>query len=38
MPDISIAISAQNKYSSTLNTMVKITKSFRRDMDEWKRR
>lgn len=34
MPDISIAISAQDKYSSALNTMAKITKSFSKDMDE----
>ena len=34
MPDISIAISAQDKYSSALNTMANITKSFSKDMDE----
>ena len=34
MPDVSIAISAQDKYSSALNTMAKITKSFSKDMDE----
>lgn len=34
MPDISIAILAQDKHSSTLNTMAKITKSFRRGMNE----
>ncbi len=36
MPDVSIAISAQDKYSSALNTMAKITKAFSKDMDEMK--
>lgn len=36
MPDVSIAISAQDKYSSALNTMAKITKVFSKDMDEMK--
>ena len=36
MPDVSIAISAQDKYSSALNTMAKITQAFSKDMDEMK--
>lgn len=34
MPDVSIAISAQDSYSSAIKSMAQITKSFSKDMDE----
>ena len=34
MPDVSIAISAQDSYSSAIKNMAQITKSFSKDMDE----
>lgn len=34
MPDVSIAISAQDRYSSAIKSMTQITKSFSKDADE----
>ena len=34
MPDVSIAISAQDSYSSAIKSMAQVTKSFSKDMDE----
>lgn len=34
MPDVSIAISAQDRYSSAIKSMAQITKSFSKDADE----
>ena len=34
MPDVSIAISARDSYSSAIKSMAQITKSFSKDMDE----
>ena len=34
MPDVSIAISAQDSYSSAIKSMAQITTSFSKDMDE----